>query len=87
MPKNDEIADWIADLAEIDGYYAGLASSALDGARASSGVDLSHLEKLEAELRLLSLKNENQSLVIECRNYLESLRSLADLIPHPKSTP
>ena len=80
VPADDALADWIVDLAEVDGHYAGLASSALGGKDVGRKADMSPLKKLEQDFRRLTGKTSDRGVADECRDYLKSLRRLADLL-------
>lgn len=78
FPNDDEFAEWVAELIELDGYYYGLASSILSGGRKHYDAHL--LQDLKQ--RLLGFKNleDDNSIYKECEKYLNSLEGLVKLI-------
>ena len=74
--ESDELADWIGELAEFDGYIAGLATTALAG---SAIKDIPKDEVENMKLRLVSIKDipdEDMSVRSECVSYLDVLERL-----------
>lgn len=78
-PEDPDLADWILELLELDGFYAGLATSVLGG---SSRVAMPRRDELDSlrtwlgELRVAT--DEDESILEHCRRYLHVLERLHD---------
>ena len=60
--KNDDFMEWISDLAELDGYYAGMAISLLEG----KSINRKRLPSLMIKNRCNSLREQKQ-IKNECK--------------------
>lgn len=75
FPDDEELCEFIADLAEVDAYYFGLAESAVPQKQAE--IDLKPLEVIEA--RLMSVDSARDERTYKyCVQYVGSLRKLAE---------
>lgn len=78
-PNDPELAEWVLDLAELDGHFVGLAVSALasgGSALADSGECARHQERL-AQLGVVGSDEE----IYDCgRRYINRLRRIEDLL-------
>jgi len=74
---SEELADWIADLAEVDGYYAGLIDSALAGA-SKGPLDATHITALRLRLHEISssIDPKYRTALKEAESYAEALYEL-----------
>ena len=80
--NGDDLDDWISDLAEVDGYVAGLAVSVLGGDTTQERpkkVLKSMRWRLEA---LEGVTEEDRTLKQTCSVYLSALEAVAELL-HP----
>lgn len=75
-PVDPDLGDWIMDLLEADGYYAGLAQSALAGApfNRPSEDGLAELAEWLEELRVPTPGDE--AILESCRAYFTALSNL-----------
>jgi len=78
-PQNDELANWVEDLYEIDPYYFGLAESLVRGGIIKA-IDRSHFEKLENSLKNIKINKEDFPIYEQCVNYLASLKRVISLL-------
>jgi len=77
---HDELSNWIEDLIEIDGHYAGLSLSAIEGEKIAKN-NLCDLIKLRNSLDLIKLNNkdnskENLRIIRSCYDYLDIIQSI-----------
>lgn len=75
--ESDDLADWISDLAEFDGYVAGIASTIIGGGRVS--IDKLHRELDEMKIRLSAIDEfpEDDQLVYDsCTKYMQALEEV-----------
>lgn len=75
-PKNPALSEWIVDVAEIDGFYAGLATSLLKGKKISQP----NLKEAHQLLKRLQLEGKEKGVGKEWETYLTSLEHLAHAI-------
>lgn len=76
--NNEELADWITDLAEADGYYVGLAVSLIAGKSIKRIPSSTHLQQMRKRLeKLKESEHIDGKLFKQCLNYLLSLEKLA----------
>jgi hypothetical protein len=81
FPHNEVLAEWLADLAEIDGYYAGLAESALSGRCLEHElIELGSLNQRLAAINEEDLDKEDKKIYYECQAYLRALTGLRDAL-------
>ena len=75
--ESDALADWITNLAEIDGYYVGKVISSLNGGKREF-INCEYLELLRKQLEdITELPEEDEEIFQACENYLEALASIA----------
>lgn len=76
FPENDDFAEWVEELIEVDGYYAGIIASSVGGRKPK--IDRSELDKLMKSFRsFVSLKRDAE-IYDECEKYLKSLKELIE---------
>ena len=79
-PGDTQLAEWILDLAELDGHYAGLATTALQG----GAIHLREYHDLQdAVTRLASIHPTDpadQSTIEHCKLYVLALKELAQAL-------
>ena len=77
---SEELADWITDLAEVDGYYAGLIESALAGG-SKGPLDTTHITELRLRLHEISssIDPKYRTALKGAKRYAEALY---DLVSH-----
>jgi hypothetical protein len=82
FPDNDDFANWVEELTDLDGYYYGLATSLLAGEKKHYNVNLFQ----EMKQRLYKFRNleADKEVYQECEKYLSSLENIVKLI-HNKS--
>jgi len=74
--ENQALNDWISDLADVDSFYAGVASSLMTG-ETKTDKALPLLDDLFNKLEELHQEKViSQSRYGACRSYLEALQSL-----------
>jgi hypothetical protein len=72
-PDDPDIADWIVDLLEVDGHYAGLATTALAGGRIVPP-DPGDLAELRGRLDALRAGTPaDEAILSGCHGYLTAL--------------
>jgi len=79
FPEDDALSDWVGELAEFDGYVAGLAMSASGGAK----VDVRQLSEQAkrfreafAQLPTSYAVAEDNAIYSACNRYLELIEAL-----------
>ena len=76
--NDDALSDWQTELAEFDGFLAGLAYKALGGEKPDSNMVAQHLHQLRAGLDAIdALSAEDRTIRTECEAYLGALEDLA----------
>ena len=78
FPNDDDFAEWVEELIDMDGYYYGLATSILGGDIKPYDVQLFQ----DLKHRLYNFKNldDDEDIYIECEKYLNSLETIVKLI-------
>ncbi len=80
FPEDDDFADWVSDLVEVDGYYVGLSMSLISG-ETSHIISDEELQELTARFeKFAEIEGEDTSIYLDCNKYLLSLRVLVDEI-------
>ncbi len=75
-PEDERLADWILNLAEMDGHYVGVAVSLLAGERIGIG-DGSDIEKALVSLEeIRPAAPSDKAIQARCRLYVHALRDL-----------
>ncbi len=77
FPKNDDFADWVAELAETDGYYVGLAQSELANCKGIN-IEFSHMTNLKHTLCQFSSIEEDKEIYFQCQTYLRSMEEFVE---------
>jgi len=78
-PDSEELAEWILDLAELDGQYLGIATSFLNQ-RKLYPLDFSDYNKKKNKLCSISVFSENDKIIFDfCVCYIDSIYSLLAL--------
>lgn len=72
-PQDDDLSNWLFDLLEADGFYAGVVSSVLSGASPSlpRENELSHLSLRLANLQVADPGDEK--ILEQCRTYFRAM--------------
>lgn len=74
----EELDDWISELAEVDGYIAGLAVSVLGGDSTQEGTE-EVLKSMRKRLEAAEIVTEEDLAVKErCSVYLSALEAVAE---------
>ncbi len=73
FPEDDDFAEWVSELSEADGYYIGIAVSALNKETKLS-LNRSHIEELENGLKSFSSLRNDVEIYQKCSSYLSSLK-------------
>ena len=80
--ESDDLDDWISELAEVDGYVAGLAVSVLGGDTTRERPE-TVLESMRQQLEAIEdVTKEDRTLKQQCSTYLSALEVVAGLL-HP----
>lgn len=74
FPEDDDFSNWVGELVLMDGYYAGLAYSYLDGSNKS--IDFEYLSEMKMSLEKFEHIDEDSDIYIECLNYLKSIERI-----------
>jgi hypothetical protein len=76
--EDDALSDWQTELAEVDGYVAGLASKTLGGENTDANLLAQHIQKLRATFEAIdAFPATDQAIRTECEAYLMALEDLA----------
>ncbi|MDD4869890.1 MAG: hypothetical protein PHR77_04960 [Kiritimatiellae bacterium] len=79
-PQDIRLLDWILDLAEMDGYYSGIAETVLASHRMEK-IEAKGLNEKMAELDTFDLKEEKDKKILnECQIYIRGLISLVSAL-------
>ncbi len=87
--ESDELADWQADLVELDAHVAGIAITILAGRRAGFGAaDLAtihtYIDTLHQRLESLQyIPADDHGIVVECKNYLAAIDEVVQSMREP----
>lgn len=78
FPYNDDFANWVEELTDLDGYYYGLVTSLLAGEKKPYNLNLFQ----EMRQRLYKFRNleDDKEVYQECEEYLKSLEAIVKLI-------
>lgn len=72
FPDDDALSDWLADLVEMDAFYAGLAQSVLSGHAVE--YDLHELDSFHQRLATITgLQDKDKKIYEHCCQYLSAL--------------
>jgi hypothetical protein len=76
--EDDALSDWQTELAEVDGYIAGLAAKALGGENPDAIMVAQHVHQLRTGLEAIdALPAEDHAIRRECEAYLSAIEDLA----------
>lgn len=78
FPQDDNFADWVAELAEIDAYYMGIILSIAKKTESRKEISLKHLDKLIKDLPTYRDFAEDHRVYQECVSYLDSLQTIVN---------
>ncbi len=78
FPEDDDFADWVSELVEIDGYYIGHAVSLIAGGRLRAISDKELQELTDRFEQFAEIEGEDEPIYLDCKQYLSSLRVLVD---------
>lgn len=74
FPENDEFAEWVEELIEMDAYYAGLISSQINGSM--DILDENHYSRMNDRLKKYASIEEDKEVYNQCLEYMKSLGHL-----------
>lgn len=77
FPEDDDFADWVSELVEIDGYYMGHAMSLMAGGKAGA-INDKGLQELTDRFDQFAKIEGDEPIYIDCKQYLSSLGALVD---------
>lgn len=79
FPGDDALSDWLADLIEMDAFYAGLAQSVLSGYAVE--YDLHELDSFYQRLaEITNLQNKDKRIYEHCCQYLRALDAVRNAL-------
>lgn len=79
FPEDDEFSDWMGELAELDGYYFGLATSNI-GASVPGKISKDKLfEHADRLAQFSSLEGDDHDVFDAAEAYIRSLSKMVDL--------
>ncbi len=80
LSTNEELNNWIDDVALLDSYYAGFARSAAAGGDVYKK-DLYDIEELENDLNSIVIKDQKEKADLEnCLVYIRKLRQIDNIL-------
>jgi len=75
---NEELANWLTDLSELDGYYVGIAQSIAAGKPIPEQIEYEFLRTMKLDLQILEETGDiDKETFNTCEKYLKSLEDLA----------
>ena len=81
---HEKLADWLSQLAEVDGYYVGCAQSIIKE-KPCVAVEHDPLQTLCLDLQILYESGDiDPETYSECDEYLKSLENLAKALQNPE---
>lgn len=79
--EDDQLADWMADLAEMDAYVAGIAIAVLGGHNEKQNNLKKNLVELRNRLEdITKLPDEDKPIYNACIEYLNAIERVANFI-------
>lgn len=76
--EDDMLAEWQSELAETEGFVAGLATSAIAGGSPDTSMVGHHMHKLrEAFDAVVNVPEEDREIYAHCAQYMAALEDLA----------
>ncbi len=79
FPEDDDFADWMGELAELDGYYVGLATSNMGSSRPSEISKDQLSEHANRLAQFSSLEGDDRDVFHAAEVYIQSLSKMVDL--------
>ncbi len=74
----DALSEWQGELAELDGYLAGLASRVVGGESPDTNMVKQHVARVREALEAIdNVPAEDRAIRADCDNYLSALEKLA----------
>lgn len=75
--ESDALADWQADLAELDGHIAGIAVTILGGGRADTSSLIKQVGELREKLESISdIPDQDRGLFTDSKSYVDALEEV-----------
>jgi hypothetical protein len=75
--ESDELADWQADLSELDGHVAGIATMILAGGKADLTTIPEHVDELRQRLEtMVDIPAEDREIMVQSKQYLNALEDV-----------
>jgi len=75
--ESDELADWQADLSELDGHVAGIATTILAGGTSDLTTIRKHVDELCQRLETIrDIPPEDHAILTECKVYLGAVEEV-----------
>ena len=75
--EGEELGNWQANLAELDGHIAGIAATVLAGGHTASSMLPRQVAALRQQLESMSdILEEDREILAECRKYLDALEEV-----------
>jgi DNA repair ATPase RecN len=75
--ESDELADWQAELSELDGHIAGIATTILAGGHPDSSTIQKQVTELRNQLESITdITDEDREIFAECKNYVDALEEV-----------
>jgi hypothetical protein len=87
FPEDDTLSDWVGELAEFDGYVAGLAMSAIGGGQVDLrrlGDQAKHFRSVFAQLPRSYPAPEDDEIYSACEQYLKLVEGVVDAMNEHK---
>jgi len=79
--ESDELADWQADLSELDGHVAGIATTILAGGKADVTTIPDHVGELRERLETMAdIPPEDCELMVQSKQYFNALEEVVQNI-------
>ncbi len=79
FPEDDDFSDWMGELAELDGYYAGLATSNMGSSRPKKISKDQLFEHADRLAQFSSLEAEDRDIFLAAEAYIQSLSKMVDI--------
>lgn len=80
-PQDPDLGEWIMELLEIDGFYAGIATTVLGGGRSAFNPRPDELTELGERLDKLRVATpDDETILGQCRTYFAVLKRLHEVL-------
>lgn len=84
--QSNALSDWQADLAELDGYIAGIATTVLGGGHADLSKLHASINKSRTWLETIQdIPAEDHDTLMDCRHYLDALDKIVQNLTYLKT--